>query len=105
MNGRGTFSLLFPFSELPSNITVIRPCLLCEVRIADINHCYKLKARLYASESKMVVGIDFDLSYAPVIKGESLLLMITGTTSKGVTCNFLDISNVFESNIIHDPRK
>ena len=53
----------------------------------------------------MVMGIDYDLSYAPVIDGDILLLMIAVATSKGMRFYFLDISNAFQSNIIHDPAK
>ena len=53
----------------------------------------------------MVAGIDYDLSFAPVIDGDSFLLMIEVATSKGMKCYFLGISNVFQSNMIHDKMK
>ena len=53
----------------------------------------------------MVMGVDYDLSYAPVIDGDILLLMIAVATSMGMVFYFLDISNAFQSNIIHDPAK
>ena len=53
----------------------------------------------------MVVGIDYDLSFAPVIDGDTLLLMIAVATSKRMKFYFLDISNAFQSNIIHDDNK
>ena len=53
----------------------------------------------------MVVGIDFDLSYAPVIEGDALLLMIAMAASRNLTLYFLDISNAFQTNVIHDPNK
>ena len=58
-----------------------------------------------ADGSRMVAGIDFDLSYAPVIDGDSLMLMIAIATSKKMIFYFLDISNAFQSNIIHNPAK
>ena len=105
MHGSGTLSLPFPESDLPPDITVLRPRLSCEVRITDTDHYYELEIRLCADGSRMVVGIDYDLSYAPVIDGDSLLLMIALATSKGWTFYFLDISNAFQSNIIHNPHK
>ena len=105
MHGTGTLSLPFPESQLPSGTTVLRPRLSCEVRITDTDNYYELKIRLCADGSRMVVGIDYDLSYAPVIDGDSLLLMISVATSKGMIFYFLDISNAFQSNIIHDPRR
>ena len=53
----------------------------------------------------MVMCVDYDLSYAPVIDGDILLLMIAVATSLGMKFYFLDISNAFQSNIIHDPAK
>ena len=53
----------------------------------------------------MVVGIYYDLSFAPVIDGDTLLLMIAVATSKRMKFYFLDISNAFQSNIIHDTNK
>ena len=75
MHGTGTLSLPFPESDLPPGLTVLRPRLSCEVRITDTDHYYELKIRLCADGSRMVVGIDYDLSYAPVIDGDSILLM------------------------------
>ena len=64
-----------------------------------------MKCRLCADGSRMIEGIDFDLSYAPVIDGNSLMLMIALATSKGMVFYFLDISNAFQTNVIHDPTK
>ena len=58
-----------------------------------------------ADGSRMIMGLDYDLSYAPVIDGDILLLMIAVSTSLGMTFYFLDISNAFQSNIIHDPNR
>ena len=55
--------------------------------------------------SRMVVGLDYDLSFAPVIDGDTLLLMIAVATSKRMRFYFLDISNEFQSNIIYDTAK
>ena len=53
----------------------------------------------------MVVGINQGLYFAPVIDGDTLLLMIAVATSKRMKFYFLDISNAFQSNIIHDTKK
>ena len=76
MHGTGTLSLPFPISLLPRDTTVLCPRLTCEVRITDTDNYYELKCRLCVDGSRMVVGIYFDLSYAPVIDEDSLLLMI-----------------------------
>ena len=105
MHRTGTLSLPFLTSILPPNTTILRPRLSCEVKITDSDNYFEMKIRLCADCSRMVQGIDFDLSYAPVIDGESLLLMIAVATAKGMKFYFLDISNAFQSNVIHDPTK
>ena len=53
----------------------------------------------------MVVRIHYDSSFAPVIDEDTLLLMIAVATSKRMKLYFLDISNAFQSNIIHETNK
>ena len=105
MHRTGTLSLPFSMTHLPSQTTVLRPRLTCEVKITDSDNYYELKVRMCADGSRMIMGLDYDLSYAPVIDGDILLLMIAVSTSLGMTFYFLDISNAFQSNIIHDPNK
>ena len=105
MHTTGTLSITFPLEPVPKGNNILRPRVTCEVRITDIDNYYELKCRLCADGSRMVMGIDYDLSYAPVIDGDILLLMIAVATSKSMKFYFLDISNAFQSNIIHDPNK
>ena len=100
-----TLSLPFPITQLDKDISILRPRLTCKVRITDSDHYYELKIRLCADASRMVVGIGYDLSFAPVIDRNTLLLMLVVATSKRMTLYFLDKSNVFQSNIIHDANK
>ena len=51
------------------------------------------------------MGVDYDLSYAPVIDGDILLLMIAVAISLRMIFYVLEKSNAFQSNIIHDPSK
>ena len=53
----------------------------------------------------MVVGIDYYLSYVPVINVDVLLLMVVVAISKKIILYFLDISNSFQINSIHDKEK
>ena len=105
MHKTGTLSIPFPITMLDHKVTILRPRLTCEVRITDTDNYYEEKIRLCADGSRMVMGVDYDLSYAPVIDGDILLLMIAVATSMGMVFYFLDISNAFQSNIIHDPAK
>ena len=105
MHRTGTLSLPFPLTELPKGFTLLRPRVSCEVKITDSDNFYEVKCRLCADGSQMVVGVDYDLSYAPVIEGDALLLMISVGTSKCLKFYFIDISNAFQSNVIHDPKK
>ena len=105
MHRMGSLSLPFPQTQLDKDTAILRPRLTCEVRITDSDNYYELKVRLCADGSRMVVGIDYDLSFAPVIDGDTLLLMIVVATSKRMKFYFLDISNAFQSNIIHDDNK
>ena len=91
----GSLSLPFPQTQLDKDTAILRPRLTCEVRITDSDNYYELKVRLCADGSRMVVGIDYDLSFAPVIDGDTLLLMIAVATSKRMKFYFLDILNAF----------
>ena len=105
MHKTGTLSLPFPITNLPNGYSILRPRITCEVKITDSDHYYELKCRLCADGSSMIMGLDYDISYAPVIEGDALLLMMAIATSRGLTFYFLDISNAFQSNVIHDPTK
>ena len=105
MHRTGTLSLPFLLSRLPTETTILRPRVSCEVRITDSDNYYEMKIRLCANGARMIPGIDFDLSHVPVIDGETLLLMIAVATAKKMKFYFIDISNAFQSNVIHDPNK
>ena len=64
-----------------------------------------MKCSLCVDGSRMIKGIDFELLYVSVIDMDSLLLMIALASSKGRKFYLLDISNAFQSNVIHDPTK
>ena len=93
MHRTGTISLPFPQTQLDKDTAILRSKITCEVRITDSDDYYELKVRLCADSSRMVIGIDYDLSFAPVIDGDILLLMIAVATSKRMGFYFLDISN------------
>ena len=105
MHHTGTLSLPFPQSLLPPGTSVLRPRVTCEIKITDSTDYYEAKCCLCADGSRMVLGIDYDISYAPVIESDALLLMIAVASSRKLTFYFLDISNAFQSNVIHDPAK
>ena len=105
MHKSSSLSLPFETTLLPKDTTILRPRITCEVKITDSADYYEMKCRMCADGSRMIMGLDYDLSYAPVIDGDSLLLMIALATSKSMVFYFLDISNAFQTNVIHDPSK
>ena len=105
MHHTGTLSIPFCITMLPQDTTILRPRISCEVKITDSMHYYEIKCRLCADGSNMVVGVDYDLSYAPVIEGDALFLILAFVASLSIPLYFLDISNAFQSNIVHDPTK
>ena len=84
----GTLSLPFPILMLERETTVLRPRLTCEVRITDTDNYFENKIRFCADGSMMVMGVDYDLSFAPVIDGDALLLMIAVATSLNTIFSF-----------------
>ena len=105
MHKSSSLSLPFEINLLPKDTTILCPRITCEVKITDSEDYYEMKCRMCADGSRMIMGLDYDLSYAPVIDGDSLLLMIALATSRGMMFYFLDIFNTFQSNVIHDPSK
>ena len=81
MHRTGTSSLPFKIIGLPEDTTILRPRVTCEVKIKDSDNYYKLKCRICADGSHMIMGIDYDLSYDPVIDGDIFLLMLAVVTS------------------------
>lgn len=61
----------------------MRPQLTFEVKITDTytEKYYEEKVRFFANGSRMVMGVDYVLLYAPVIDEDILLLMIAMATS------------------------
>ena len=53
----------------------------------------------------MVEGLDYDLSFAPVIDGPHLYFMIAIATAEDMIFYFVDISNAFQTNVMEDPDK
>ena len=100
-----TLSLQFAIKQLPSHITVLRPRLTHGMKITNADNYYELKVRMCADDFRMITGLDYDLSYAPVIDGDIISLMIAVGTSLKLEFYFLDISNAFQSNVVHDPTK
>ena len=98
-----SLSLPFPITKLPSNTSILRPRISRGVKITDREHFYKTKCCLCTDGSRMIVGVDFDSSYALVIEGDALLLVISLAISKNLTLYLLEISNAFQKNMAHDP--
>ena len=90
MHNTRTLIIIFPISN-----SILRPRITCEICITDIENYYELKYHLYVDGSRIVIEIDYDLSYAPVIDGNILILMIAVATSKKMLFYFLYISNTF----------
>ena len=97
MHKTGTLSLPFQATMISDTTTILRPQVTCEVKIIDSDHYCELKYRMCADGSHIIMGLNYDLSYTLVIDGDSLLLMIALTTSRGMIFYFLDISNAFQS--------
>ena len=100
MHRTGALSLSFPASSLPENTSIPSPRITCEVKITDSDNYYEIKCRLFADGSRMIFGIDYEVSYSPIIEGDTLLLMIELATSRRLIFYFLDISNAFKTNVI-----
>lgn len=105
MHLNGTLSLPFLLSLLPKDATILSLRISCEVKRTDSAYYYETKCRLCADGSRMIVGVDYNLSSAPVIEREALFLTIALAASKSIQLFFLDISNAFQSNAVHCPSK
>lgn len=80
----GVLSLPFAMTQLPSQSTVLRPMFTCEVKTTDSDIYYKLKVRIRTDGSRMIIGLDYDDLYAPVIDGDIMLPMIAVGISLGM---------------------
>ena len=77
-------SLIIPFEVnlLPNDTTIICPCITCEVKITYSEDYYEMKCCICEDGSHIVMGLDYDLSHAPVYDEDALILRIALGTSK-----------------------
>ena len=53
----------------------------------------------------MIQGVEFTESYAPTVDAGSFRLSLNIVASEKMTVVFIDASNAFQKNMIHNPKK
>ena len=66
MHKCSSLSLPFEITLLPKDNTILHPRIACKVKITDSEDYYEITYRMCADGSRMIIGLDYDVSYAPV---------------------------------------
>ena len=99
----GTWSTPMLLSQVPIGVTVLQSQAVYKVMMTDLPDMYDFFVRTCANSSKMIIGIDFQESYAPVGHVDRIWMILCIAASKWLECRILDISNAFQISIIFDP--
>jgi hypothetical protein len=102
MMASGTFSAPILRSLVPSNKTILRPCIACRVKDTSIPHQYDLYARTCVDGSTQREHIDFQDSYSPVASIDGIRMLLNLAASEQLLLSIMDISNAFQNSIIFD---
>ena len=105
MHCTGSLSRPILRNKIPPGTLITNPRVTFEVRITDIPTFFELKCSFCANGSKMVEGLDYDLSFVPVIDRPHLYFMIVIATAEDMIFYFVDTSNTFQTNVVEDPDK
>ena len=62
----------------------------------------KFKARLVAREFSQVQGIDFEQTFAPTVKFDSLRLFLAIVAVRNMECYQVDVNNAFTESILKE---
>ena len=103
MHKSGTLSSPCLRCDIPKDKKVLAKRLSFEVKITGVQDYYEIKVRMCTDKSRMVQGSDFSISYAHMVKSESLRLIIEIASSEGMTIVYIDASHAFQTNVISDP--
>jgi hypothetical protein len=80
---------------LPSGRKLVRCRWVYRTKSAADGHINRYKARLVAKGFQQVNGIDYDETFAPVAKMDSIRLALSITTTKGWEVYQMDVKNAF----------
>ena len=100
-----TFSAPFLRSTLPPDTKILIPRINFRVKKADIDNQYYLYSRTCTYGSSMLEGVDFTVSYAPVVGIFYLHVIIAIVYSEGLINFVLDLSNAIQNTIIPNTSK
>ena len=98
-----TFSAPFLRSLLPPNKKILRPRISFRAKTTEIDKQYELYSRTCADGSSMIEGVDFTVSYAPVVDLHSLRIIILIDSTEVLFIFVLGISNAFQNTILPNP--
>jgi hypothetical protein len=96
----GTWSAPVLRSLLPPDAVILPPSSVYAVKPSEVANVYDLQVRTCANGSKMIEGVHYDQSFAPVYSIDSIRMMIALSAAQRKTAYTLDISNAFQTSIV-----
>jgi hypothetical protein len=99
----GTWNVPVLQSLLPPDAVVLPPRSIYAVKPSEVANVYELQVRTCSNGSKMIEGVHYDQSFAPVSSIDSIQMMIALGAAQRKTAYTLDISNAFQRPLYFKP--
>jgi hypothetical protein len=99
----GTWSAPVLRSLLPPDAIILPPRSVYAVKPSEVANIYDLQVRTCANGSKMIEGVHYEQSFAPISSIDSIRMMIALGAAQRKTAYTLDISNVFKRPLYFKP--
>jgi hypothetical protein len=96
----GTCSSPVLRSLLPREAVILPPHSVYAVESAEVENVFDLQVRMCANGSKMIEGIHYDQSFAPVASIDNIRMTIALGASQGKMVYTLEIYNAFKTSIV-----
>ena len=106
MNRTTSVSIPMLRSKVPPGRNILFSMLIYyNKKIPDLPHTYDFLCRWVSNGKNQVQGVDYEQSYSPVAKADSIRYCMAVAAEYGMSGYLLDVVNAFQSRFEHDPLK
>ncbi|GKF88446.1 retrovirus-related pol polyprotein from transposon TNT 1-94, partial [Tanacetum coccineum] len=92
----------FIILENEARITRLITSLIYKVKLDEYDDVLKNKARLVAKGYRQEEGIDFEESFAPVVRIKAIRIFIANAASKNMTVYQMDVKTAFLNGVLKE---
>jgi hypothetical protein len=96
--GNGTWKEVVP----PKGANIITSKWVFTIKTLTIGVIDRFKARIVARGFTQIYGVDYDETYAPTLRHDTLRLFLTSVAAENLECRQYDIKNAFTESFLKD---